>query len=126
MNLNGFGRKRPWPNFKVLTRHSSGGTEEIHDNLCQDSRFPCLNLYPGPPEYEAGVLTIRLRRTILWLEVIRISFQTKHEKLHTQVLNRSTMPLDVWGVGMFTHMPNHGSRWRCMISFATRPLYPEE
>jgi hypothetical protein len=28
MNSNGFGRKRSWHNLKVLSGHSSGGTEE--------------------------------------------------------------------------------------------------
>jgi hypothetical protein len=31
MNLNGRGRKRSWRNFKVLSRHLSGGTEKTHD-----------------------------------------------------------------------------------------------
>jgi hypothetical protein len=30
MNWKGFGRKRPWPNSKVLSRHSPGGTEYNH------------------------------------------------------------------------------------------------
>jgi hypothetical protein len=29
--LEGFGRKRSWPNFNILSRHSSGGTEENHE-----------------------------------------------------------------------------------------------
>jgi hypothetical protein len=33
MNWKGFGRKRPWPNFKVLSKHSPGVTEESHDNM---------------------------------------------------------------------------------------------
>jgi hypothetical protein len=28
--LKGFGRKWPWPNFKVLSWHSPGGIEENH------------------------------------------------------------------------------------------------
>jgi hypothetical protein len=28
MNWKGFGRKWSWPNFKVLTQHLPGGTEE--------------------------------------------------------------------------------------------------
>jgi hypothetical protein len=38
MNWNGFSRKRSWPNFKVLSRHLPGGTDETHRNLNQDSR----------------------------------------------------------------------------------------
>jgi hypothetical protein len=30
MNLKGLGRKRPWPNCKVIFRHSTGITEENH------------------------------------------------------------------------------------------------
>jgi hypothetical protein len=40
INWKGFGRKWPWPNFKVLSRELPGGTEENHDNLNQDSRPP--------------------------------------------------------------------------------------
>jgi hypothetical protein len=35
MNWKGFGRKRTWPNFKVVSRHSLGGTEENHEKLNQ-------------------------------------------------------------------------------------------
>jgi hypothetical protein len=31
INSKGFRRKRAWQNFKVLPRHSSGGTEENHE-----------------------------------------------------------------------------------------------
>jgi hypothetical protein len=40
MNCKGFGRKRSWPNFKVLSRYSPGGTEESHKKLNPDSRSP--------------------------------------------------------------------------------------
>jgi hypothetical protein len=33
-------------------------------NLSQDSRSPGRDLKPGPPEYEAGVLTTRPRRSV--------------------------------------------------------------
>jgi hypothetical protein len=32
-----FGRKRSWPNSKVISRHSSGRTEKNHENLSQES-----------------------------------------------------------------------------------------
>jgi hypothetical protein len=35
------------------------GLSKSMKNLCQDSWSPGLDLNPGPPEYEAGVLTIR-------------------------------------------------------------------
>jgi hypothetical protein len=30
-NQKGLGKKRPWPNFKVLSRHMPGGTDENHE-----------------------------------------------------------------------------------------------
>jgi hypothetical protein len=56
MNWKRFGRKRSWPNFKVLSRNSPGGTEETAKKTSiwiAGRRGPDLN--PGPPEYE-GVL----------------------------------------------------------------------
>jgi hypothetical protein len=32
MNWKGFGRKQSWSFFKAVSRHSSGGTEEMHEN----------------------------------------------------------------------------------------------
>jgi hypothetical protein len=57
-NWKGFGGKRSWPNFKVLSRHSPGGAEENHEKP-QDSRGRESN--PGPSEYEVGALTTRPR-----------------------------------------------------------------
>jgi hypothetical protein len=37
MNCKGFGRKRSWPNFKVLPWDLLGGAEENHKSLNQDS-----------------------------------------------------------------------------------------
>jgi hypothetical protein len=53
-NWKGFGRKRSWPNFKVLSRQSPGGNEENHENLNQDSR-------PLGPRIETGTFRIRSR-----------------------------------------------------------------
>jgi hypothetical protein len=65
MNYKGFGRKRSWPNFKELSRHSPGGTEEKIREI-SISLAGRLDRYmnPGPPEYEAGVLTTRTRRAV--------------------------------------------------------------
>jgi hypothetical protein len=49
--------------FQVLSRHLPGGTEKFHENLIQDNNCLARDLNPGPPEYEAGVLTTRLRRS---------------------------------------------------------------
>jgi hypothetical protein len=42
--------------FKLLSRYFSEGTDEYHETP-QDSRSLGRELNPGPPEYEAGVLT---------------------------------------------------------------------
>jgi hypothetical protein len=47
INCKGFGRKRSWPNIKVIPRHSPGGTEGNHENLNQDSRSPGPRIEPG-------------------------------------------------------------------------------
>jgi hypothetical protein len=40
MNWKGSVRKRSWPNFKLLSLHSSGWSEKNHENVSQDSRSP--------------------------------------------------------------------------------------
>jgi hypothetical protein len=56
--------------FKVLSRESSGGTEENQENLSQNSLFLDRDLNPGPPKYETGVLNTRP-----WRSVFRAKFQ---------------------------------------------------
>jgi hypothetical protein len=63
-NWKRFERKWSWSNFNVLSRHSSAGTEENHENLSHDTRYPVRGLKPGPPKYEAGVLTTRSRCSV--------------------------------------------------------------
>jgi hypothetical protein len=56
MNWKGCGSKRSWPNL----RHYPGcleGLRKITKNLRQDSQFPGRDVKPGPPDYEAEVLT---------------------------------------------------------------------
>jgi hypothetical protein len=43
--------------FKVLSRHSLEEMRKTPITLSEDSRYPGRNLNPGPPEYQAGVLT---------------------------------------------------------------------
>jgi hypothetical protein len=57
----GLGRKRSWPNFKLLSRHSPGVSSPSWD----------LNL--GPLEYEAEVCTAQPRRSVLQLAVLNTS-----------------------------------------------------
>jgi hypothetical protein len=67
MNEKGFCRKQSRPDFKVLSLHLLGGTEETHENLNQNSRSPVRELKPGPPDYEAGMLTTQPRRSVyIW------------------------------------------------------------
>jgi hypothetical protein len=58
MNWKGFGRKRSWPNFKVLSRHSPGRTEENHENN-QDS-------WLSGPTFEPRTSRIRSRSVSHW------------------------------------------------------------
>jgi hypothetical protein len=51
MSSKGLGRKRSWPNFKVLPRHLPGGTEGSYENPKPGKPVSGLDLNPGPPEY---------------------------------------------------------------------------
>jgi hypothetical protein len=44
MNWKGYGKKRCWPNFKVLSRHLMELLRITTKNLSQDSRFPGRDL----------------------------------------------------------------------------------
>lgn len=48
--------------FSVLSMHSPGESEKIMRNINDSSRSPGLDLKPGLHEYEARMVTIRLRR----------------------------------------------------------------
>jgi hypothetical protein len=64
MKWKRFGRKRSCSYFNVLSGIRLEGRTKIMKNLSQDSRSPGRDLKPGSPEYEAGVLTTRLRRSV--------------------------------------------------------------
>jgi hypothetical protein len=49
MNYKENCRKQSWPNFKVLSQHLPGGTEEITEDLYQDIRSPGQYLNSGTP-----------------------------------------------------------------------------
>jgi hypothetical protein len=57
MKWKGYQRKQLWPNFGYYLNICLEGLRKTTRNLSQDSRSPCQDLNPGPPEYEAGVLT---------------------------------------------------------------------
>jgi hypothetical protein len=58
------GRKRSWHNFKLVPGIPLEGLRNTTKILSQDNRSPGRNLYPGPPECEAGVLSIGPRRSM--------------------------------------------------------------
>jgi hypothetical protein len=62
INSKGCGRKRSPPNFGYYPGICREGLRKTMKNLSQDTRSPSRDLKPGPPEYEAGVLTTRPRR----------------------------------------------------------------
>jgi hypothetical protein len=64
MNWKGCGKKRSWPNLRLYPRICLEGLRKTTKNLSQDSRYPGRDLKPGPPEYEAGALTTRPRRSV--------------------------------------------------------------
>jgi hypothetical protein len=73
MNLKRGGINRPWSNFKVLSQHLRGGTEQNREKkLNQDSLSLGRYLNPGPPEYGAGMLTTRQQRSVC--KVITLNF----------------------------------------------------
>jgi hypothetical protein len=67
MNWKRCGRKRSWPNFKVLYQHLSLVTEESTKDFSQYSRSPARDSNLGPPEYEAGVtIQVHIESVILY------------------------------------------------------------
>jgi hypothetical protein len=62
MNWKGCGRKRSWPNFKVLSQHLPDVLRKTMKTSISRSQDRDLN--SGPPEYEAGVLRTQPRRSV--------------------------------------------------------------
>jgi hypothetical protein len=83
-----------WPNFKVLSLHLDGETEEGHEKS-QDSRSPGQALNPGPPEDEAGVLTTRP----LWSKQFAKTKHTKWSRVSSGSIV-SDYGLDDWAIGV--------------------------
>jgi hypothetical protein len=61
MNLKGCERKRLWSNVSHYPDICMEGLRKITKDLSLNSRSPGRDLNPRPPEFEAGVLTIRPR-----------------------------------------------------------------
>jgi hypothetical protein len=57
MNCKGFGRKQSLNNFKILSLHSNGGTEENHKKPQSEEPVSGPRSEPGPSKYEVGALT---------------------------------------------------------------------
>jgi hypothetical protein len=72
-----------WSNFKVPPQHSPEGSEENHE--CWDSWYPGWGFNPAPPEYEAGVLTTRPRRSAM--EVVTFTLRPPLPKEKTSEPN---------------------------------------
>jgi hypothetical protein len=64
MNRKGLARKRSWPNFMYYPGNHIEELRKPTRNLSQDSRSAGLDLNPGHPEHEAGVVTTRPRRSV--------------------------------------------------------------
>jgi hypothetical protein len=76
MNWKGFcSRKRSWPNFKVLSWNSPGGTEVNHKNLNGDS-------WSLEPRFEPGTSQIRNRTTLEEDSFISFNMESLFTKLN--------------------------------------------
>jgi hypothetical protein len=59
VNSKGYGMKQLYPNFKVLSKHMPGGTDEYHNNMHNSG---CLSWYSNraPSEYKLEALPLQL------------------------------------------------------------------
>jgi hypothetical protein len=64
INYTECARKLLWPNVRYYPGTGLEGLRKITKNLSHDSRSPGRVFNPRPPEYEAGVLTTRPRRSV--------------------------------------------------------------
>jgi hypothetical protein len=102
-----------WKVFKLghnrlLSKNYPGILEVLRKtvkNLSQDSRSPGWDINSGPPDYEAGVLTTRLRRPVsvecyrglIYFEVVKKSQRVRQE-IRTLTRRRSIMRVSRWYV----------------------------
>jgi hypothetical protein len=87
MNWKGCGRKRQWPNLGYYLSIYREGPKKTMRNLGQDNGFPGRDLNPGPPEYEAGVLTTRPRCSVNATMKIENIAKHRREKLKSHKNN---------------------------------------
>jgi hypothetical protein len=67
IHWKGYGRKRSWPNLIYYPCICLEELSKTTKHLSQNSRSRGLNLNTRSPEYKAGMLTTRPRRSILLL-----------------------------------------------------------
>jgi hypothetical protein len=60
MNWKRFGRKRLWPNFKVIFRHSLEELRKITKPSIRRAGRRGRDLNPGTPEYKAGYFILNV------------------------------------------------------------------
>jgi hypothetical protein len=60
VNCKNFGRKQSQPVLRYYTSIYQEGLRKAMKNLNQDNPAPCQELYSGPSDYKAGVLTVQL------------------------------------------------------------------
>jgi hypothetical protein len=65
MNRKGYGRKQSWHNLRYYPGICLEGLRKAMETLSQDSHSPGEDLNLGPPEYEANVLTTRLKYSVV-------------------------------------------------------------
>jgi len=65
-------KKLTRPNFKELSRHSPGDTEENHDKTCENPRSRGRYFNPAPPKYETGVLNTQSRSSAFHFHTVAI------------------------------------------------------
>jgi hypothetical protein len=85
--------------FYAQLRHFLGGTEEIHENLSQDSWCSGRNLTPETPEADVGSLTIQPQISIVLVfklvhtfrDILSVCFLKQYARYsrEVQVVNRS-------------------------------------
>jgi hypothetical protein len=66
VNWKGLGRKRSWTNLRYYPGISLEGLRKTTNKPPLGSRSSGRDLNTGPPEYDAGMLTTRPRRSVDW------------------------------------------------------------
>jgi hypothetical protein len=77
MNLKGLEGSGCGLILRCYTSICLEGLRKITKKLSQDSRSPVRDLNPGPRKYEAEVLTIRPRRSVvgvLWVRSFKLAY----------------------------------------------------